>query len=141
MIVEKSRAINKLVFKRNNYLTKDSIIVFDQKHEYSKQLLAKLNQILIDYVNEIRLEYDKLIDKKVVIKVQPLANKWGVAYPLEGLIILNEKLVHYPKVCIKYVLLHEYMHFIEANHSSRFYKLIENIMPDYKKQIAYLKNN
>jgi predicted metal-dependent hydrolase len=30
------------------------------------------------------------------------------------------------------VLLHEYAHLLEANHSKRFYAIIESYMPEYK---------
>lgn len=112
-----------------------------KKYDTNENIINNLNMILFNYLNEIRSEFDKLIKNDIKIEVRDMSNKWGVAYIKKDLIIINSKLVHYPQECIKYVLLHEYMHFIEANHSKRFYKLIENIMPNYKKQIQYLKNN
>ena len=36
---------------------------------------------------------------------------------------------------IEYVILHEFVHFIQPNHSKAFYAIIENYMPDYKRRI------
>ena len=52
--------------------------------------------------------------------------------PAKNSITLNRKLIHYPFEFIEYVVLHEFVHFIQPNHSKAFYNIIENYMPDYK---------
>ena len=48
-------------------------------------------------------------------------------------------LMLYPKEAIDYVIVHELAHIKEKNHSDRFYKVIEDFMPDYKSRIRLLK--
>ena len=57
---------------------------------------------------------------------------WGSCTPAKNSITLNRKLIHYPFEFIEYVVLHEFVHFIQPNHSKAFYNIIENYMPDYK---------
>ncbi len=52
----------------------------------------------------------------------------------------NVYLYHDSVEFIRYVVLHECAHILEFNHSPRFYKIIENHMPDYKKIIASNKS-
>ncbi len=83
------------------------------------------------------------------------ANKMGVKYT--GIKITSAKtrfgscsaknslcfslyLMTYPKQAIDYVIVHELSHIVEKNHSPRFYKVVESIMPDYKHRIDLLKN-
>lgn len=40
-----------------------------------------------------------------------------------------------------YVVVHELCHRLELNHSPRFWALVEQILPNYKKQREWLKNN
>ena len=53
--------------------------------------------------------------------------------PSKNQITLNLQLIHYDEKFIEYVVLHEYAHLIQPNHSKAFYHVIEKYMPDYKK--------
>jgi len=70
--------------------------------------------------------------KRPVLKMRSMTSKWGVCYTLKNTIVLNNHLIHYPLECLEYIVLHEMCHFIEANHSKRFYSLIERNLHNYK---------
>ena len=46
-----------------------------------------------------------------------------------------------PERVMEYVVVHELAHLIEMNHSKRFWKIVEEIIPDYKEQKRWLKEN
>lgn len=69
------------------------------------------------------------------LKIRKMKSRWGSCTPAKQLITLNQNLIHYPIEFIEYVVLHEFAHFIQPNHSKAFYHLIENYMPDYKARI------
>ncbi|WP_290514874.1 M48 family metallopeptidase [Aeromicrobium sp.] len=52
-------------------------------------------------------------------------SRWGSCTSAEGSIRLSDRLKGMPEWVVDYVLLHELAHLIEANHSSRFWALIE----------------
>ena len=66
------------------------------------------------------------------VKIRDMKSRWGSCTPAKNSITLNRKLIHYPLEFIEYVVLHEFVHFIQPNHSKAFYNIIENYMPDYK---------
>lgn len=66
------------------------------------------------------------------VKLRDMKSRWGSCTPAKNSITLNRKLIHYPFEFIEYVVLHEFVHFIQPNHSKAFYNIIENYMPDYK---------
>lgn len=66
------------------------------------------------------------------VKIRDMKSRWGSCTPAKNSITLNQKLIHYPFEFIEYVVLHEFVHFIQPNHSKAFYNIIENYMPDYK---------
>ena len=64
------------------------------------------------------------------VKIRDMKSRWGSCTPAKNSITLNR--IHYPFEFIEYVVLHEFVHFIQPNHSKAFYNIIENYMPDYK---------
>ena len=46
-----------------------------------------------------------------------------------------------PLAIIDYVVVHELTHLEELNHSLRFWNKVKVMLPDYKNQEAWLKNN
>ena len=56
-----------------------------------------------------------------------------------GNISYSWRLMLYPEEAREYVVVHELAHLVEMNHSSRFYKIIESVFPDYKERKRMLK--
>ena len=57
----------------------------------------------------------------------------------EGNISYSYRLMLYPEEAIDYVVVHELSHLVHMNHSADFYKLVESVLPDYKKRRKLLK--
>jgi len=89
-----------------------------------------------------RKQWDELICKNngkniPVIRLKYMTSRWGSCTPIKAHISMNVRLIHYPIHCLDYVLLHEYAHMLEGNHSKAFYSIIEKYMPNWK---AYNKD-
>ncbi len=76
-----------------------------------------------------------------IIKVRDMKTRWGVCHIKKRYISLNLQLLSKPMPCIKYVILHEYVHFLVPNHSQKFWQTLEVYMPNYKEIRKLLKNN
>lgn len=70
--------------------------------------------------------------KPAVIKMKYMKSRWGSCHISDGVIVMNTRLIHYPESSVRYVFIHEYAHFIVPDHSSRFYGVVKEFMPDYK---------
>lgn len=70
-------------------------------------------------------------------RVMAMKKQWG-SCSSKGNLILNPHLVKAPKECIDYVILHELCHIAEHNHSERFWRLLTQVMPDWKEVKARL---
>ncbi len=66
---------------------------------------------------------------RITIKKQK--TRWGSCSSL-GNLNYNLMLMSAPYESMQYVVLHELVHLIELNHSSRFWNIVESIMPNYK---------
>lgn len=75
-----------------------------------------------------------------VIKFRKMVSQWGNCRSREGILTFNTNLMYTPIECVEYVVLHEFTHFIEANHSKNFYAELEKVCPDWKERRKILKN-
>jgi hypothetical protein len=71
------------------------------------------------------------------VKLLTMKKQWGSCSP-RGNILLNPHLVKAPRECIDYVILHELCHLREHNHSPEFYRLLNQLMPEWKATKAKL---
>ena len=74
------------------------------------------------------------------ITIRSQRTRWG-SCSSKGNLNFNCLLTQVPEQVMDYVIVHELCHRIEMNHSGRFWKLVEQIMPDYKTHRKWLKDN
>lgn len=71
------------------------------------------------------------------LRLLTMRSQWGSCSPA-GRLTLNPHLVKAPRQCIDYVVLHELCHLREHNHSARFYALLDQHLPDWRRIKARL---
>ncbi len=107
---------------------------FDIDKWYKKQ--AK--KIFLEHLNE---EYNKFSRKIPYpeLKIRKMTSRWGVCNIKLKTITLNLELMKRDTKYLDYVIVHELSHLVHADHSDRFWSLVENNMPDYKKYRKEMK--
>lgn len=74
------------------------------------------------------------------VRIRNQKTRWGSCSAF-GSISLNYRLMKYRKELIDYVIIHELCHLNEMNHSAKFWKLVEKIVPDYEQLKRELKSH
>lgn len=82
-------------------------------------------------------KYIAFYEKKMLVSVKEfgvkkMKTRWGTCNPSAKRIWLNLELAKYPLKCLEYIVVHEMVHLLEANHSKRFYAHMDNFMADWK---------
>ncbi|GAA0410894.1 SprT family zinc-dependent metalloprotease [Cocleimonas flava] len=72
------------------------------------------------------------------LSIRAQKTRWGSCSSKKN-INLNCKLLFMPVDVVRYVMIHELCHTLEMNHSSRFWDLVEDCDPNYKKHRRELK--
>lgn len=75
-----------------------------------------------------------------VFKVKHQKRRWG-SCSAENVLRINFQLIMAPSRQLEYVVVHELCHVKEKNHSSRFWKLVRELMPDYEEHRNRLKKD
>ena len=65
-------------------------------------------------------------------RTKGMKTRWGTCNIRARRIWINLQLVHHPKICLDYILLHELLHLVEKYHNERFYALMTRFMPEWK---------
>ena len=73
------------------------------------------------------------------LRIRTMKSRWGSCIPAKGIVTLNRRLIEHPRACIEYVAVHELCHFLEANHSPRFYGWLDAMLPDWRARRAVLE--
>lgn len=72
---------------------------------------------------QYNFEYKKL-------QLKNLNSRWG-SCSIKKILSFNIKLMYFNHKVIDYVIVHELCHLKEMNHSAKFWKLVQNIIPNY----------
>lgn len=114
----------KLELEENNIYVKDE-----------KTLNKWLNKyIKTTYQNHLNHWYNQFEEKIPIptLKIRKMKTRWGVCNTKTHNITLNLELYRYDIECLDYVIVHELSHLIEANHSKKFWNVVEKYYPNYK---------
>ena len=66
-----------------------------------------------------------------ILKIRNMRARWG-SCSTNGTVTINLKLIHMDETLIDYVIMHEFCHLIEHNHSKHYYALLTRMMPDWR---------
>ena len=73
------------------------------------------------------------------LRIRKMTSRWGVCNVSTHIITLNLELIKRDVNYLDYVIVHELSHLIHGDHSPRFWKLVEDNMPNYKKYRKEMK--
>lgn len=71
--------------------------------------------------------------------VRRMVSRWGSCTKARQRISLNSELARYRPELLEYVVVHELAHLIEANHSPRYYAILDRHLPGWERLRAELR--
>ena len=99
------------------------------KEDYN-ECVGKINAAMAIFYPE----FSKYKIKMPQISLRAMKTRWGSCTPGKGTIRFNLMLVDKPQECVEYVVVHELAHLVHPNHSKEFWKVVEEILPDWKER-------
>jgi len=58
------------------------------------------------------------------IRIRSMTSRWGSCQPQKGVLTFARQLLSAPPACQEYVVVHEFTHFLQADHSPKFHALM-----------------
>ena len=116
-------------FKLAESLQEDAKQVFHNWYRQQARLLIEARVAF--FAEKHQLQYAK-------VRISSARTRWG-SCSSKGTLSFSWRLIRTPPEVVDYVILHELAHTVHHNHSKRFWKLVEKLMPDYKEQRKQLR--
>jgi len=119
---------------------KDRIIELGLDENDSPEAIKKLlykgykNEALSvfpDIFNKILIKYEFQKFKPSGLVIRTMKRRWG-SCSNKGIITLSTELIKFADTYIEYVIIHELCHLKHHNHGARYYKLLAELLPDWK---------
>lgn len=104
----------------------EKTIIKDQT-SYLKEVIEELNQL------HFQESYN-------LVRLKRVSSRFG-SCSSKGNINIALRLLFSPREIFRYVCVHELAHLREMNHSKRFWALVQEALPDYKKAEKWLRDN
>ena len=90
-----------------------------------RDVICKLCEKVYPYYEKKGIAYPR-------IKFRKMVSRWGSCHAIKGVLTFNVNLMYAPLSCIEYVVWHEFTHFLQQNHSKKFYEELEKVYPHWK---------
>jgi hypothetical protein len=74
------------------------------------------------------------------VRITGARTRWG-SCGAKGTVCFTWRLIMAPPAVIDYVIIHELAHLAELNHSGRFWRLVEQHVPDHRAHRRWLRQN
>ena len=101
---------------------------------YCKEILQTVCESVYPKFQKYGVEYPEL-------RFRNMISRWGSCQPKRKILTFNISLIETPLACIEYVVTHEFTHFLQPNHSKKFYKQLAMFMPDWQERKKILERN
>ena len=109
----------------------------EKKQYYTEYDVKKL---IINLCNKVYPYYKQYGIKFPEIKFRKMVSCWGSCNTKKAILTFNTNLMYAPIECVEYVVHHEFTHFLQPNHSRRYYVELEKVCPNWKDSRKKLRN-
>jgi predicted metal-dependent hydrolase len=97
---------------------------------YCDRLKSLLKPIIPDLARRVGVE-------PLTVQVQELGYRWG-SCTQKGSVYFHWRVAMLPRPMIDYVVIHELVHLVEHQHSSKFWGRVEQTIPDFERRKNWL---
>lgn len=128
-------AIDGIEFNQRFRISKNSQANANElfKKWYLDRAIFKIKPLAIQYAKNLGVSFNEL-------KTSEMKYRWGSCTPANN-IIFNWRIIKAPMYVLEYLVAHELVHLIEANHTPQFWNILSIQVPHFQKAKNWLKKN
>lgn len=112
-----------------------------KKKTMDKWIKNNCKDILLAVCESVYPKFQKYGIEFPELRFRNMASRWGSCQPNRKKLTFNIALIEAPLSCVEYVVTHEFTHFLQPNHSKKFYSQLSVFMPDWQERKKVLEKN
>jgi|TARA_B110000263_G_scaffold55737_1_gene47215 predicted metal-dependent hydrolase len=114
---------------------------FEEKQTVKSLIAAWYKQKASEKLITRSVDWSKLLKvEPASIRIKEYKSQWG-SCSVSGVISYDWRIIMAPIEVVDYLVVHELAHLLEHNHSQKYWRHVETIIPDFREQQAWLKLN
>jgi len=110
-----------------------------KKRTMDKWIKMQCQKYIQDVCDSVYPKFKKYGVEYPVLRFRNMISRWGSCQPKRKILTFNIDLIEAPLSCIEYVVMHEFVHFLQPDHSRKFYQYLSMFMPDWKERKKVLE--
>lgn len=128
------KVIDDFVMSKADFILKALKKYENKSNKTQKQYFAEdeIQNVILRLCEKVYPYFENKGVKKPQIKFRKMVSRWGSCNFAKEILTFNTNLMYAPIECIEYVVLHEFTHFLQPNHSSKFYDELSKVCPKWK---------
>ncbi|QGZ73173.1 M48 family metallopeptidase [Aeromonas hydrophila] len=103
------------------------------KHFYRNKGLTRVTKRVAYYAPKLGVDYR-------TVRVMELQHHWA-SCSTKGDLNFHWRCLMAPLSVLDYIVVHELAHRLHRNHNAAFWDAVDKVLPDYQKQVSWLKHN
>lgn len=103
------------------------------KHFYRNKGLARITKRVAYYAPKLGVDYR-------TVRVMELQHHWA-SCSTQGDLNFHWRCLMAPLSVLDYIVVHELAHRLHRHHNAAFWDIVDKVLPDYQKQVSWLKHN
>ncbi|WP_279450628.1 M48 family metallopeptidase [Aeromonas dhakensis] len=103
------------------------------KHFYRNKGLSRVTKRVTYYAPKLGVDYR-------TVRVMELQHHWA-SCSTKGDLNFHWRCLMAPLSVLDYIVVHELAHRLHRNHNAAFWDAVDKVLPDYQKQVSWLKHN
>jgi len=112
-----------------------------RRYSFSKDEIVEYKSVVEKRIIErVGVRSKELVVKYNKVRISNAKKRWGSCSG-KRTISINWRLVFAPQKTLDYVVVHELLHLKHMNHSKKYWKAVEKVIPKYKKHKKWLKDH
>lgn len=112
-----------------------------KKKTMDKWIKSYCKEIVVSVCESVYPRFQKYGVEFPELRFRNMVSRWGSCQPKRKTLTFNISLIEAPLACIEYVVTHEFTHFLQPNHSKKFYYQLAMFMPDWQERKRLLERN